>query len=361
VDQFNDSNYSEDNNQNQRPANPYLRPTPPQGQANKPDGYIPAWPATGPEAASGGPDRNPFAGTPAQPPTSNPYQTPTNPYQKVESPYVSSGGAYTYRNAYPQNAGAATEQPRRVILGATLNRSARWTQILLGIIVLFFVGQMLTGGSLLGDRVDELTIWGALTKPGVVQGEWWRLVTSMFLHVGILHILFNGIALFALGMQAEQLMGSKRFLLIFFLTGIGGNILTLLLNPVPSVGASGGIFGLLGALVAFFYRNRDRLGAWGHANLRSLLFTVGINFFITISIPQVNQLAHLGGLLTGLFLGYFFSPWHIRRTIGPGTRALTYRLQDFVLEWWPVPALIALELLMFYLALQGNQPGFRLR
>ncbi len=223
MDQFKDSNYSEDNNnnQNQRPANPYLRPAPAQGQANKPADYIPAWPSSGPEPASGEPN-------------ANPYQAPYNPYRKVEPPYVSSGpgGGYTYSNTYPQNAGASTEQPRRVILGATVSRDAHWTQILLGIIALFFVGQMLTGGSLLGDRVDELTIWGALTKPGVVQGEWWRLVTSMFLHVGALHILFNGIALFVFGMQVEQLMGSKRFLLIFFLTGIGGKThTTICLRP----------------------------------------------------------------------------------------------------------------------------------
>lgn len=360
MDQSKDSNYSEDNNQNQRPPNPYLRPTPAQGHANQPDDYTPTWPAADPGPASGGP--YPYTGNPAQPPPSNPYQSPYNStYQKVEPPYVSSGGAYSYNNTYPQKTGTIAEQPRRVSLGATLNRNPRWTQILLGIIVVFFMGQMVTGGSLLGDRVDELTIWGALTKPGILQGEWWRLVTPMFLHVGILHILFNGIALFALGIQVEQLMGSKRFLLIFFLTGIGGNLLSLLLNPVPSVGASGGIFGLLGALIAFFYRNRDRLGAWGQANLRSLLFTAGINFFITISIPQVNQLAHLGGLLAGLFLGYFLSPWQIRRTIGANARALNYRLQDFALEWWPVPALILLEVVMFYLSLQGNQPGLRLR
>jgi membrane associated rhomboid family serine protease len=155
-------------------------------------------------------------------------------------------------------------------------------------------------------------------------------------------------------MQVELLMGSKRFLLIFFLTGIGGNVLTLLVNPVPSVGASGGIFGLLGALIAFFYRNRDRLGAWGQANLRGLLLTAGINFVITFSIPQVNQMAHIGGLVTGLFLGYFLSPWQVKKTIGAGTQAVAYRLQDWAMEWWSVPALVILEIVLLYMALQGN-------
>lgn len=359
VDQYKDSNNSEDNNQNQRPPNPYLRPAQSQGQAKKADDYIPAWPPAEPTPAASEPLQNPYIINKAPAPASNPYQSPytTPAYQKAESPYTSSGGSYAYTNS----AQPATAQPRRVILGATVNQNPRWTQVILVIIGLFFVGQMLTGGSILGDKVDQLTEWGALTKPGVLDGEWWRLITSMFLHVGILHIAFNAMALFVLGMQVEQLMGSKRFLLIFFLTGLGGNILTLLVNPVPSVGASGGIFGLLGALIAFFYRNRDRLGPWGQANLRSLLITAGINFVITFSIPQVNQMAHLGGLAAGLFLGYFLSPWHVRKTIGSGTQAINYRLRDWVLEWWSVPALIALELVMLYLSFQTGQPVYRLR
>ncbi len=360
MDQFNkDSNHSEDNNQNQRPSNPYLKPTPAQEQPTKPDEHISAWPPNNAAPPSGASLQNPYIINKA--PAANPYQSPypTPTYQKPESPYTSAGGSYAYTHSAP--AQPVTQQPRRVILGATLNQDTRWTRIILVIIGLFFVGQMFTGGSILGDRVDQLTEWGALTKPGVMDGEWWRLITSMFLHVGILHIAFNAMALFALGMQLEQLMGSKRFLLIFFLTGIGGNILTLLVNPVPSVGASGGIFGLLGALIAFFYRNRDRLGPWGQANLRSLLITAGINFVITISIPQVNQMAHLGGLLAGLFLGYFLSPWHVRKTIGAGTQTLNYRIKDLALEWWPVPALIALELFMLYLSFQTSQPVFRLR
>lgn len=278
-----------------------------------------------------------------------------------EPTYKASGNSYSYTNSYTPNAAPATNQPRRVILGATMTQVPRWTRIILGVIVLFFLGQLITGGGdIMGNRLDPVEQWGMLTKSGVASGEWWRLVSSMFLHAGILHILFNGLALYALGMQLEQLMGSKRFLLIFFLTGIGGNVLTLLVNPVPSVGASGGIFGLLGALIAFFYRNRDRLGAWGQANLRSLLITAGINFLITFSIPQVNQMAHLGGLVTGLFLGYFLSPWQVKKTIGAGSQAVNYRLQDWAMAWWSVPALVVLELALLYLSLQsGGGPVYR--
>lgn len=362
MDQYNNNNdYSDENNQNQRPPNPYLRPNQGQGQPNsQPNEYVPSWPSPGSSQASGDSFQNPYvkAGQ-----TANPYQSPTpySPYQRPESPYTSAGGSsYSYTNSYQPPAQPA-QQPRRVILGATLNNNPRWTQVLLVIIGLFFLGQMVTGGGFLGERVDDLTQWGALTKPGVMAGEWWRLLTAMFLHVGILHIAFNGLALYSLGIQLEQLMGSKRFLLIFFLTGLGGNVLTLLVNPVPSVGASGGIFGLLGALIAFFYRNRDRLGPWGQANLRSLLITAGLNFLITFSIPQVNQMAHLGGLVAGLFLGYFLSPWHVRKTIGSGTQTAAYRLRDFALEWWAVPALVVVELVMLYLSFQTGGPVYRLR
>jgi rhomboid protease GluP len=402
VDQNNNSNYpSEDNpdNQNPRPANPYLRPKetasgPAQDPAfsqspgNSFGDYIPAWPAPGgansnpfganstsgntyqnPYLRNQGPDRGPDRGSNQsqnQDQTANPYQSPYGGAYRSATPtpepaYKTAGGSYSYTNtntntnSYTPNAAPATNQPRRVILGATMNQASRWTQIILGIIVVFFAGQLITGGGdIMGNKLDPVEQWGMLTFQGVANGEWWRLVTSMFLHAGILHILFNGMALYALGMQVELLMGSKRFLLIFFLTGIGGNVLTLLVNPVPSVGASGGIFGLLGALIAFFYRNRDRLGAWGQANLRGLLLTAGINFVITFSIPQVNQMAHIGGLVTGLFLGYFLSPWQVKKTIGAGTQAVAYRLQDWAMEWWSVPALVILEIVLLYMALQGN-------
>lgn len=381
MDQFNNSNYpSEENpdNQNPRPANPYLRPKeegsgPAQSPGNSFGDYIPAWPAPG--SASSTPfGANPAPGNTYQNPylrnqgngreqPSNPYQSPySSPYRAApsapptpEPAYKTAGGSYSYTNSYAPDASPPNNQPRRVIMGANLDQSSRWTQIILGIIVIFFVGQLITsGGDVLGNRLDPVEQWGMLTFQGVANGEWWRLVTSMFLHAGILHILFNGMALYALGMQVEQLMGSKRFLWIFFLTGIGGNVLTLLVNPVPSVGASGGIFGLLGALIAFFYRNRDRLGAWGQANLRGLLLTAGINFLITFSIPQVNQMAHVGGLVTGLFLGYFLSPWQVKKTIGAGTQAISYRLQDWAMAWWSVPALVILELVLLYMALQGS-------
>ncbi|MBN9393235.1 MAG: rhomboid family intramembrane serine protease [Chloroflexi bacterium] len=398
MDQNNNSNYPSEepnpDNQYSRPANPYLRPREtasgpaqdpayPQPPANSFGDYIPAWPTPGGAnstpfggiSTSGNSYQNPYIKNqgpdlgsnqnqnPEQ--TANPYQSPYSGVYRSATPapepaYKTAGSSYSYTNSattnsYTPNAAPTTNQPRRVILGATMNQVPRWTQIILGIIVVFFVGQLITGGGdIMGNRLDPVEQWGMLTFQGVANGEWWRLVTSMFLHAGILHILFNGMALYALGMQVEQLMGSKRFLLIFFLTGIGGNVLTLLVNPVPSVGASGGIFGLLGALIAFFYRNRDRLGAWGQANLRGLLITAGINFVITFSIPQVNQMAHIGGLVTGLFLGYFLSPWQVKKTIGAGAQAVSYRLQDLAMEWWSVPALVILEVVLLYVALQGN-------
>lgn len=393
MDQSNDSNYSSEdnnsNNQNPRPANPYLRPKeaaqgPAQGyvpaQGNSFGDYIPSWPVPGASGATYSETvssqdntfQNPYLRNQEQGQASNPYQSPySSPYRQggqphlqpqPETAYKTSGGSYSYTNSYSPNAAPSANQPRRVILGATPTQVARWTQITLGVIVVFFIGQMISGGGdIMGNRLDPLEQWGMLTKQGVASGEGWRLVTSMFLHAGILHILFNGLALYALGMQVEQMMGSRRFLLIFFLTGIGGNILTLLVNPVPSVGASGGIFGLLGALIAFFYRNRDRLGAWGQANLRSLLITAGINFLITFSIPQVNQMAHIGGLVTGLFLGYFLSPWQVKKTIGAGTQAVNYRLQDWALEWWSVPALVILEAALLYISLQSSGTVYRFR
>jgi membrane associated rhomboid family serine protease len=130
-----------------------------------------------------------------------------------------------------------------------------------------------------------------------------------------------------------------------------------------TAGASTAIFGLLGALIGFFYRNRATMGAWGRANLQSLLITAGINFVFTLSIPGISLGGHLGGAIVGLFLGYFLSPLQVRQTIGANAGAGMVRARDFAMEWWPIVATLAVEALVLFIALQGSAtssfPGFR--
>ncbi len=344
---------SNDGPESERPANPYLNPY--QG-----------FPAVDADAKNNLPP-NPYQGNPYNPtPNSyqaNPYGTPLpNPYQA--NPY-SAPPPNSYPNVQPtpgyyqQQAAPATTTQQRVIRDPRRTTVPHWTYILTGIIAAVFVGQMVTGGGFDGSSIDKLLEAGAMVKSKVQAGEWWRLVTPIFLHFGVIHILFNSIALYAFGMQLEQLIGSRRFVLIFFLSGIAGNILALALQSGNTItaGASGAIFGLLGAAIGYFYRNREVMGAWGRSNLRSLLFTAGLNFVFTLSIPGISLGGHLGGILAGLALGYMLSPLQVRRTIGPGAESFAVRVRDFALEWWIVGAVIIVELLVLFYGLQGTSSG----
>ncbi len=358
-----------------RPANanynPYLvNPTsPPPAAADKDN------PWGNPSAAAADKDNpwgsNPYSGgAVVTPPVTEPYppSNPANPYGN--NPYAPSNSYQTGPAEEAFGRPRPTAQPayrpevqQRVIQGMRLDTKPFWTYVMLGIIALFFVAQTALGGALLGQggslfsgSIDPVMQWGASIKDKVQAGEWWRLITPIFLHFGLLHVLFNSIALLIFGSQLERLMGRGRFLAIFFVTGIGGNVLTLATQGdrnVIAAGASGAIFGLLGALIGFFYRNRVAMGAWGRANLQNLLFNAGLNAFITISIPGVGVFAHLGGFATGLALGYFLSPLQVRQTIGAGAQSLAVRVRDLAAEWWVVPALLVVEIVLLVVTLQS--------
>lgn len=131
----------------------------------------------------------------------------------------------------------------------------------------------------------------------VLGGEYWQLFTAMFVHVNIMHLFGNMFFLLIFGLRAEELFSIKEYLLIWFLSGLAGNLLTLLLGPrTVSAGASGALFGLFGACAIYIRR------AIGQSIIGALLYA----FFLLMvsSGPNVNNLAHLGGLVVGLLIGY---------------------------------------------------------
>lgn len=152
----------------------------------------------------------------------------------------------------------------------------------------------------------------------LIQGEYYRLFTAMFLHGSILHIFFNAYALFIIGSSLEPLFGHARFVVIYLLGGLGGSILSVILGDlsanVGSVGASGAVFAIFGAEMIYLYRHRQILGARGQAQFRNMLFLIGINFLIGIasSTPganvRIDNWAHLGGLIGGLILTWLVGP-----------------------------------------------------
>lgn len=159
--------------------------------------------------------------------------------------------------------------------------------------------------------------WAVLYPPFIAQGEYWRLVTVMLLHGGIMHLAFNMFALWSIGRSVETALGHLRFLALFLCTGVLASASAYALGDpgVPVVGASGAVFGLFGALLAMAYRRR-RTPA-GSAMLRELAMLLLINAIISF-LPGISWQAHIGGLVAG-FVGGFLIEEAEERRLGPLT------------------------------------------
>lgn len=151
--------------------------------------------------------------------------------------------------------------------------------------------------------------YGAMYEPLVKEGhEYYRLITSLFLHFGIQHLLNNMVMLGALGYQLENEIGRIKFLLIYFISGIGGNLCSLYWNvshgeQVISAGASGAIFGLMGALLYIVAVNRGRLG---RLSGRGMLIMVALSLYFGLTSSGVDNSAHIGGLICGILITVLF-------------------------------------------------------
>ena len=180
-----------------------------------------------------------------------------------------------------------------------------WTFVLLGINVLVWLLMTVAGGS-----TDPLILikFGAKYNPLIIAGQYWRLLTANFLHVGALHLAFNSYALLIFGPEVETRFGRLRFLIIYVLSGIGGTVLSFLGNTAISAGASAAIFGLLGATIAYFARYRQEFGEGARRRLSNLAFVATYNLFWGFVQPGIDNLGHIGGLMTGLVLGWELCP-----------------------------------------------------
>jgi rhomboid protease GluP len=172
------------------------------------------------------------------------------------------------------------------------------TNVLVAINLVVFVWEALSGG---WSNEYALLREGAMYGPLVAQGQWWRLVTMAFLHGGLLHITFNMIALYQVGTFLEMLIGSARMLLIYAIAMFGASLAVYAFNfDQITVGASGAIFGIFGALVAIGLR----LGPRGRSLVAQTLPIIGINLAIGFSIPNISNAGHIGGLLSGFVAGF---------------------------------------------------------
>ena len=159
------------------------------------------------------------------------------------------------------------------------------------------------------DNLQVLLNLGASYGPYLRRGEYWRLVMPMFLHGGWLHILGNSYALYILGPILERVYGYGRYGLIYVAAGVGGAFLSMSVSKGVSVGASGAIFGIAGAMLVTGYIHREVIPRrWGRAFGRGMIPFIALNLAIGFSVHGIDNWGHLGGLTTGAVLAFVISP-----------------------------------------------------
>ncbi|MGM8885803.1 rhomboid family intramembrane serine protease [Psychrobacter sp. 1U2] len=183
------------------------------------------------------------------------------------------------------------------------------TLLLISFIGLFII-QLLTGVDANNPSTEALLNWGANALPFTMGEEPWRLISSGFLHIGLMHLLFNSFAMYFFGQIAEPMFGSSKFLALFLLAVVGGNVLNNHVTwqaiidgsgqPGLSAGASGGIMGIGAALLvaAFFKMSVNGMVL----NLKSLIIIMGINLVYGFAVPGIDNAGHIGGAITGLLI-----------------------------------------------------------
>ena len=162
------------------------------------------------------------------------------------------------------------------------------TYVLIGINVLIFI---------LSLFFENVLPMFATNRKFIVNGEYYRLITGMFLHAGIIHLACNMYSLYVVGSQIESFLGKVKYIIVYLLSGLAGSILSIFFSDGFSVGASGAIFGLLGSLLYFGYHYRVYLDGTLRSQIIPLIL---INLLIGFSIPNIDNSAHIGGLIGGL-------------------------------------------------------------
>lgn len=183
------------------------------------------------------------------------------------------------------------------------------TPILINLNLVIFIGMILSGVHWMTPANESLIAWGANFRPVTLEGGWWRLITNCFLHIGVFHLLMNMYALLYIGLLLEPYLGRVKFAAAYLLTGFTASIASLYWNDLTiSAGASGAIFGMYGIFLAMLTTNLIEKSA-RKALLTSIAVFVGYNLLNGLKPDSsIDNAAHIGGLLTGLIIGYAFVP-----------------------------------------------------
>ena len=176
------------------------------------------------------------------------------------------------------------------------------TYALIALNILLYIISAIKCGNFMD--IDSMTLYsmGGKFAYNIYHGEVWRLVSAMFLHSDIMHILFNMYSLYILGSQVEIIFGKVKYLIIYFISGIAANILSCILAPnTLSIGASGAIFGLLGAFAIVIFINRKKVSK---GSITNLVLVILLNIYIGFTGQSIDNAAHIGGLVTGILVGF---------------------------------------------------------
>ena len=218
-----------------------------------------------------------------------------------------------------------------------LLKTAPVTTLLLTSFIGLFIMQVLTGSDPNNPSTEMLIKWGANALPFTMNDEPWRLVSSAFLHIGLMHLLFNGFAMYFFGRIAEPLFGSGKFLALFLLSAIGGNLLNIQVTWLSildgtgqvglSAGASGGIMGIGAALLiaALFKISVNGL----MLNLKNLILIMAINLVYGFAVPGIDNAGHIGGAITGLVIALAIAiAYRQRATATPPNLSISQHLHQ---------------------------------
>lgn len=206
-------------------------------------------------------------------------------------------------SASPIVAGAPDQRLRRIAWRPVV------TQTLVALNVLVYLAMVVSGVSWIDPSITDAIRWGADFGPLTLSGQWWRLLTSTFVHFGLIHIGFNMWCLWELGRSLEFLMGRKGFVVTYLVSGLAASMVSVAWSPWRvSAGASGAIFGVAGAFVSYLYFKKTPIHRKiVQQKLRSLGIFIAYNLFYGLR-SGVDNSAHIGGLVAGLILGAVFPP-----------------------------------------------------
>lgn len=201
----------------------------------------------------------------------------------------------------------AADDPVRLFWRRLIEATPRaWvTPVIAAACVAYFALYVSQGVDAFDPSASSLIEWGGNFPMWTRSGDYWRLFTSMFMHAGVVHIAINMWVFWDGGRLVERLYGNVGFAILYLYAGLGGSIASAFFGSVVSVGASGAIFGVFGALLAYLVARRRTIPAPVLRGLRSSVLTfIGFNLLIGFVIPFVDNAAHIGGLVTGFVCGF---------------------------------------------------------